>query len=77
MVITEKLTKNLLTASKIGRYAINPYLGYPQACKYCCASFMKDFTNQPETWGGFLDVNFHHEEVIKTEVGKILGKNQQ
>ncbi len=140
MVIAEKPTKDLLTASKIGRYAINPYVGCPHACKYCYASFMKRFTNHPEAWGEFIseywfeDLNlrgsykpvimryvaehypnlypmyqriydlgdrtelatndrmicewcdtnginysayFHHEEVIKTEVGKILGKNRE
>ncbi len=55
-MIAEKRTKDLLTASKTGRYAINPYVGCPHACKYCYASFMKRFTNHPEAWGEFLDV---------------------
>lgn len=72
MVIAEKQTKDLLTASKIGRYAINPYVGCPHACKYCYASFMKRFTNHPEPWGEFLDVKQCDKKIY---LRKIDGKN--
>lgn len=72
MVIAEKQTKDLLTASKIGRYAINPYVGCPHACKYCYASFMKRFTNHPEPWGEFLDVKQCDKKI---DLRKIDGKN--
>lgn len=72
MVIAEKQTKDLLTSSKIGRYAINPYIGCPHACKYCYASFMKRFTNHPEPWGEFLDVKRCDKKI---DLRKIDGKN--
>lgn len=72
MVIAEKQTKDLLTSSKIGRYAINPYVGCPHACKYCYASFMKRFTHHPEPWGEFLDVKRCDKKI---DLHKIDGKN--
>lgn len=72
MVIAEKETKSLLTATKIGSFAINPYIGCPHACKYCYASFMKRFTNHPEPWGDFLDVKRCAEKI---NLRKISGKN--
>jgi len=72
MVISEKQTKDLLTTSKIGRYAINPYVGCPHACKYCYASFMKRFTNHPEAWGDFIDVKRCDRKI---DLRKIAGKN--
>lgn len=72
MVIAEKNTKSLLTASKIGSFAINPYVGCPHACKYCYASFMKRFTNHPEPWGEFIDVK---RCAKKIDLKKISGKN--
>jgi len=72
MVIAEKPTKDLLTVSKISRYAINPYLGCPHACKYCYASFMKRFTNHPEAWGEFIDVKRCSKKI---DLRKIAGKN--
>lgn len=72
MVIAEKETKSLLTATKIGSFAINPYIGCPHACKYCYASFMKRFTNHPEPWGDFLDVKRCPEKI---NLRKISGKN--
>lgn len=72
MVIAEKKTKDFLTASKIGRYAINPYVGCPHACKYCYASFMKRFTNHPEAWGEFIDVKRCDKKI---DLKKIAGKN--
>lgn len=44
MTIAEKDVSDYLTVSKIGSYAINPYVGCSHACKYCYASFMKHFT---------------------------------
>lgn len=72
MIVAEKETKSLLTATKIGQYAINPYIGCPHGCKYCYASFMKRFTNHPEPWGEFLDVK---RCAKKIDLKKISGKN--
>jgi len=56
MIVQEKQVKTYLTTSKIGSFAINPYVGCPHACKYCYASFMKRFTNHPEPRGTFIDI---------------------
>ncbi len=50
--------KSVLTKSNlpVSDYSVNPYTGCEHACKYCCASFMKRFTNHPEPWGDFVDV---------------------
>ena len=37
-------------------FVINPYVGCPNACMYCYASFMKSLTSHDEEWGNFLDV---------------------
>lgn len=52
-----------VSVSKIGDYAINPYVGCPHACTYCYASFMKRFTNHPERWGEFLDIKRSKKEI--------------
>ena len=56
--IQEIEVKTVLTKSNlpVSDYAVNPYVGCLHACKYCYASFMKRFTNHPESWGTFLDV---------------------
>lgn len=72
MEVKEIQTKDYLTSSKIGRYAINPYVGCPHACKYCYASFMKRFTNHPEPWGDFIDIKICDKPI---NLRKISGKN--
>lgn len=72
MITKEIPTKDYLTASKIGSYCINPYVGCPHACKYCYASFMKRFTNHPEPWGEFVDVKISDKPI---SLKKISGKN--
>lgn len=56
--IQEIEVKTVLTKSNlpVSDYAVNPYVGCLHSCKYCYASFMKRFTNHPESWGTFLDV---------------------
>lgn len=56
-------TKSVLSKSNlpVGDYSVNPYVGCPHACKYCYASFMKQFTGHPEPWGTFLDVKYWPE----------------
>lgn len=59
-IIKEINTKNVMTKSSlpVGGYSVNPYVGCPNACKYCYASFMKRFTKHSEPWGTFLDVKY-------------------
>ena len=58
MKIQEIPVKSVMTKSNlpVSDYSVNPYVGCAHACKYCYASFMKRFTNHPETWGEFIDV---------------------
>ncbi len=72
MIIKEKEVKDYLTKSKLGEYAINPYVGCPHKCKYCYASFMKRFTNHKEEWGEFIDIKRCNKPI---DVKKIEGKN--
>ncbi len=72
MKVAVKEPNSYLTKSKIGQYAINPYVGCPHACKYCYASFMKRFTGHTETWGEFIDIKCAKSPIDTT---KIIGKN--
>lgn len=72
MKVAVKETNSYLTKSKIGQYAINPYVGCPHACKYCYASFMKRFTGHPEPWGEFIDIKKATKPI---DTSKLIGKN--
>lgn len=72
MKVAAKETDSYLTKSKIGQYAINPYVGCPHACKYCYASFMKRFTGHTEPWGEFLDLKTAKRPI---DTSKIIGMN--
>lgn len=72
MIVTEKQVKDYLSASKIGKFTINPYVGCPHACKYCYASFMKRFSNHPEPWGDFIDIKRCDKKI---NINQISGKN--
>jgi len=63
MIIKEIQTQSVLTKSNlpVSDYSVNPYVGCSHACRYCYASFMKRFTNHPESWGEFLDVKYWPE----------------
>ncbi len=72
MIIKEKQVNNYLSASKLGEFTINPYVGCPHACKYCYAEFMKRFTNHTEPWGEFIDIKRCDKKI---DLKKISGKN--
>ena len=59
VVIKEIEVKGIMTKTNlpVSDFAVNPYVGCTHACKYCYASFMKRFTNHPESWGEFVDVS--------------------
>ena len=73
IIVTEKTVENYLTKSKIGQFAINPYVGCPHACKYCYASFMKRFTGHSELWGDFIDIKRARHTINGSQ---ITGKNR-
>lgn len=72
IIVSEKTVTGILTKSKIGQYAINPYVGCLHACKYCYASFMKRFTGHSEPWGDFIDIK---HATHKIDIARIAGKN--
>lgn len=65
IIIKDVQVKGVLTKSNlpVSDHSVNLYVGCAHACKYCYASFMKRFSNHPETWGEFVDVK--HWPVIK------------
>ena len=67
ILIQDVETKNIMTKSAlpVGGYSINPYVGCTHGCKYCYASFMKQFAGHTEPWGTFLEVK--HWPAIKNQ----------
>lgn len=70
MIIKEVTAKSILSASKIYKYVINPYVGCQHACSYCYARYMKRFTGHPEPWGEFVDVKINAASVLQQEIRK-------
>lgn len=70
MIVKEILSKSILSASKIYRYVINPYVGCQHGCSYCYARYMKRFTRHSEPWGDFVDVKVNAAELLRKEIAK-------
>lgn len=72
-IVKEIKVKSIMTKSNlpVADFSVNPYIGCEHACKYCYASFMKRFTNHPESWGTFVDIK-NWNEIKKTQ--KYAGK---
>jgi len=70
MNIREINSRTILSASKIYRYVINPYVGCQHACYYCYARFMKRFSGHPEPWGSFVDVKINAADLLRKEILK-------
>ncbi|MDK9708250.1 MAG: radical SAM protein [Desulforhopalus sp.] len=70
MIIKEVTAKSILSASKIYKYVINPYVGCQHACSYCYARYMKRFTGHSEPWGEFVDVKINAAAVLQREIRK-------
>jgi DNA repair photolyase len=68
MKIQEISVKSVLSKSQVYDYAVNPYRGCSNACRYCYAAFMKRFTGHLEPWGEFVDVKINAPEVLAKEV---------
>ena len=58
MKINEIKVNRFIAKSKIKGidFVINPYVGCPNACMYCYATFIKKLSGHDEEWGSFLDV---------------------
>jgi len=70
MNVREINSRTILSASKIYRYVINPYVGCQHACYYCYARFMKRFSGHPEPWGSFVDVKINAADLLRKEILK-------
>ncbi len=68
MKIQEIQVKSVLSKSKVYDYAVNPYRGCSNACRYCYAAFMKRFTGHREPWGAFVDAKVNAPEVLAKEM---------
>lgn len=51
-------------------FVINPYVGCPNACRYCYASFLSKLTGHDEEWGSYLDVKKTNYILKKVSVHK-------
>lgn len=67
--VNDYLTKSNLPACD---FVINPYVGCPNACKYCYACFMKRFTGHNEPWGTFIDIKTCSKKI---SVKRLQGKS--
>ena len=70
MIIKEIEVNRYIAKSKIEGidFVINPYIGCPNGCIYCYASFIKKLTNHKEKWGTFLDVKKTNYKLKKISV---------
>lgn len=82
MIVAKKEVRDYLTASRIGRFAIYPHL-YPMYYRIYLKGDQTELIANDNAICEWCDNNgvnnsayFHHEKVIKTESGKILGKNK-
>lgn len=71
MVVKKIPARDYITPSKLGDFAINPYVGCPHACRYCYASFMMRHTTHDEPWGKFTDVKIVEKPI---SLKRISGK---
>ncbi len=68
MIIKEKQVNNYLSASKLGEFTINPYVGCQFGCSYCYARYMKRFTGHREAWGQFVDIKVNAPDLLRREI---------
>lgn len=54
--VGRKRVSSIITKSKLlgVDFAANPYVGCTHACRYCYASFMRDFGEYAAPWGSFI-----------------------
>ncbi|HDL63949.1 MAG TPA: radical SAM protein [Proteobacteria bacterium] len=74
MKITEISTKSALVRSRIPgvRFVINPYLGCGHGCRYCYATFMRQYShfNRNSRWGEFVEVKTNLPAVLEEELAR-------
>lgn len=68
LTIIETNAKNILNASKIYEYTINPYTGCVHGCHYCYARFMKRFSGIDEEWGRFVYAKINAPDLLSREI---------
>lgn len=57
--------KDYLNKTKLSYldYVINPYVGCPNNCLYCYASYMSSFSKHTEAWGEFVDAKLTRKRI--------------
>ncbi len=70
MKINEVNVNRFIAKSKVFGvdFVINPYVGCPNACMYCYASFLRNLKGYNEEWGTFLDVKRTNYKLKKLSV---------
>jgi len=72
--ITEISTKSALIKSRIPGvgFVINPYLGCGHGCRYCYATFMRQYShfNRESRWGEFVEVKVNIAKVLEAELAR-------
>lgn len=70
MKIEEKTCKSIMSDSGLYGvdYSINPYTGCEHGCKYCYATFMKQYTNHSEEWGNFVEVKVNAKNALEKDL---------
>ncbi len=70
MKIREVNVNRFIAKSKVFGvdFVINPYVGCPNACLYCYASFLRNLKGYKEEWGTFLDVKKTNYKLKKMSV---------
>ena len=70
MIIKEIKVNRYIAKSKIKGidFVINPYVGCPNACIYCNASFLKQLSGHTEKWGTFLDIKYTNYKLKKRSI---------
>lgn len=68
LTIKETNVRTILSASKIYKYTVNPYIGCMHACYYCYARFIKRFLGIYETWGSFVYIKVNAHQLLEQEI---------
>lgn len=77
VAIQEIEVKSILSKSGIpgADYCVNPYRGCFHGCRYCYATFMRDYTGHTEKWGSFVDVKINAPEILQRQLKRAVKGN--
>jgi len=74
LTIRKISTRSALVRSRIPGvgFVINPYLGCGHGCRYCYATFMRQYShfNRESRWGEFVEVKANLPEILEEELAR-------